>query len=575
MSSHRSKKICLPLLLALALASTLAASSSNANPIDGVVSHGQAVLSQRGNTLIIRNSNGAIINWKSFSINGGETTQFIQPSSTSAVLNRVTGGDVSRILGSLQSNGRVFLINPNGVVFGQGSSVNVGGLVASTLAMSNQNFLAGTLQFDATPNAKNLNNQGNITTPSGGQVYLIAPEITNSGIITTPQGGIFLAAGKSVQILDTASPNIQYEVQAAANQVLNLGKLLAESGSIGIYAGVIQNSGSADADTVVRNATGKISFIAAQDITLQPGSTISASGKTNNAMDGGTVKVIAQGTLNMQPQASVQVDGGGQGGNGGALELSGKSNILLAGTYSGKANNPQYHGGSLTLDPYDINIVNGGTDTTTNGVVNSSDSPASTLNIAPTALAGSWTTVNLNATHDINLQSTLTDSDFASGAVLDLTAGNNININASIGTVGSLFHHSMNALASNMININAPLYYNSAYFLFEATNDLNVNTPLLESPLNPTAATFQGGLYAAVTGTLTLESITHNVNITSGIGTSSAPFSHNITIAAKNDINITGGIDLSDAARDQGGNATTPPTKISYNAGHHVNIAPY
>jgi large exoprotein involved in heme utilization and adhesion len=101
------------------------------------------------------------------------------------------------ILGALQSNGRVFLINPSGILFGAGSQVDVGGLVASTLNLSNADFLAGRLRFTEVPGAGSVVNQGSITTPTGGQVYLIAPNVQNSGIITSPRGEIILAAGRS------------------------------------------------------------------------------------------------------------------------------------------------------------------------------------------------------------------------------------------------------------------------------------------------------------------------------------------------------------------------------------------
>ena len=102
-----------------------------ANPVNPTVVHGTANFASVGNILNITNSPNAIINWGSFSIGVNELTRFIQPSALSAVLNRVTGQDPSAILGALQSNGRVFLLNPNGIVFGAGSRINVAGLVAS------------------------------------------------------------------------------------------------------------------------------------------------------------------------------------------------------------------------------------------------------------------------------------------------------------------------------------------------------------------------------------------------------------------------------------------------------------
>src|SRR5687767_11552365 len=185
-------------LVSVAVAACFASELVLANPTAPSVVHGSAAFQQHGNLLKITNSPNAVINWGSFSIGAGEITRFIQQSAASAVLNRVVGQDPSSILGALQSNGRVFLINPNGILFGANSQINVAGLVASSLAMSNSDFLSGNNRFAAEGFAGAVSNHGAITTPSGGQVYLIAPDVTNTGIINTPQGETMLAAGHSV-----------------------------------------------------------------------------------------------------------------------------------------------------------------------------------------------------------------------------------------------------------------------------------------------------------------------------------------------------------------------------------------
>jgi filamentous hemagglutinin family protein len=119
-------------LVTVAVASCFAGEVAYANPLGAVVVNGQVSFSTSGNLLQITNTPGAIINWRGFSISANEITRFIQQSASSSVMNRVTGVDPSVILGTLASNGRVFLINPNGITFGMGSVVDVGGLVAST-----------------------------------------------------------------------------------------------------------------------------------------------------------------------------------------------------------------------------------------------------------------------------------------------------------------------------------------------------------------------------------------------------------------------------------------------------------
>lgn len=135
--------------------------SARSNPTGPTVVHGSATIVPMGPTLQITNSPSTIINWRSFSIGAGETTRFIQESAASAVLNRVTTQNPSAILGALQSNGRVFLINPNGIVFGSGSQVDVAGLVASSLRLSDPDFLEGRLRFTQTPGAGAVVNVGN------------------------------------------------------------------------------------------------------------------------------------------------------------------------------------------------------------------------------------------------------------------------------------------------------------------------------------------------------------------------------------------------------------------------------
>ena len=132
-------------LQALAVASAFGsfAPAVHGNPIGAQVVGGQATFNAAGNTLTITNSPGAVINWQSFSIGASEITKFQQQSASSAVLNRVVGADPSSILGQLQSNGKVFLINPNGIVFGQGARIDVAGLVASTAHISTADFAAG------------------------------------------------------------------------------------------------------------------------------------------------------------------------------------------------------------------------------------------------------------------------------------------------------------------------------------------------------------------------------------------------------------------------------------------------
>src|SRR3954467_13271391 len=188
--------------LAMAVASCYLG-SAHANPTGESVASGNASFARSGSSLTVTNTPGAIINWQQFSIQKDEVTRFIQQNASSAVLNRVTTQNPSVILGTLSSNGRVFLINPNGIAFGQGSVINVAGLAASTLNISDANFSAGRLKFEGTGQEAGVRNSGTIQTPNGGHVYLIAPKVRNgtSGVISTPKGEVVIAAGTAVELV--------------------------------------------------------------------------------------------------------------------------------------------------------------------------------------------------------------------------------------------------------------------------------------------------------------------------------------------------------------------------------------
>ena len=250
---------------------------------------GQATITQQGKQLTIVNSPSAVIHWKGFSIGSDEVTRFTQQSPASAVLNRVVGQDPSKILGTLTSNGRVFLINPNGILFGAAARVDVAGLVASSLQLSDKDFIAGRLRFTDTPGAKGVENQGVIQTAAGGEVLLIAPDVKNSGVITSPKGEVILAAGKSVEIVDPKSPHLRVEITAPENEAVNLGTIVADGGRVSIYATSIRNAGRIQANTVERTQAGEIVLRAKKDVTLEKTSVITASGEA-----GGKVTIQAE-----------------------------------------------------------------------------------------------------------------------------------------------------------------------------------------------------------------------------------------------------------------------------------------
>jgi filamentous hemagglutinin family protein len=179
-----------------------------ANPTGGAVVAGSATIGAAGSTLTInQSSHNAIINWRQFSIASGELTKFLVPNSSSATLNRVLGGNPSAIYGNLQSNGIVYLVNPNGIVVGPSGQIDTASFLASTLDVSNGQFLkGGSLQF-AGDSGASVDNEGTIEA-STGNVYLIANQVHNGGTLSAAHGSAGLAAGSDVLFQQAGSQHL-------------------------------------------------------------------------------------------------------------------------------------------------------------------------------------------------------------------------------------------------------------------------------------------------------------------------------------------------------------------------------
>jgi filamentous hemagglutinin family protein len=184
-------------VLASAAAGLAMAGLALAGPNGGTVVGGGATIQGQGSAAVTINqsSQNAIINWSTFNIGKGETTTFNQPNSTSIALNRVIGGQGPSYLdGTLTANGRVFVVNGDGIVFGPHSSINTAGFLATTNDIRNDDFMAGKYKFSipGLPNAS-IVNLGSITAASGGFATLVAPGVRNAGTITATLGTVSLA----------------------------------------------------------------------------------------------------------------------------------------------------------------------------------------------------------------------------------------------------------------------------------------------------------------------------------------------------------------------------------------------
>ena len=236
-----------------------------ANPTGPAVVGGAATVSGLGTShvTITQASQQAIINWQQFNIAPNEVTQFIQPNVQAIALNRIFDQNPSQIFGSLQANGTVILLNPNGIMFGPNAQVNVGGLIASSLNLTNANFLAGHYLFQGTGLEGWVKNAGTIQGQYGG-VYLLAPNVENSGVITSPGGNIVLAAGAKAFLSNRPDGRgFLAELSNPLGQAVNLKDLIADGGNITLAGRVVNQEGLVQANSV-RERNGKIEIYASE-----------------------------------------------------------------------------------------------------------------------------------------------------------------------------------------------------------------------------------------------------------------------------------------------------------------------
>ena len=169
--------------------------AANALPTGGTVVQGAASLAQSANQLnITQSTQRAAINWQSFDIGASAKVNVVQPNAQAVLLNRVVGQSPSQIFGQLQANGHVILVNPNGVLFGKDGSVNAGSFTASTLGITDANFMAGNMVYERNGSTAGVVNQGTIEVSPGGYVALLGASVSNEGKIIAPKGGVALGA---------------------------------------------------------------------------------------------------------------------------------------------------------------------------------------------------------------------------------------------------------------------------------------------------------------------------------------------------------------------------------------------
>lgn len=438
----------LKVMIALIMLTPLAGNAASL-PQGGSISVGQGTITTNGsNQMVIKQTTDKLgINWQSFNVGADGHVVFDQPGAHSVALNRVIGSDGSSILGKIDANGQVFLINPNGVIFGKDAKVNVGGLVASTLNMTDADFEAGNYKLKAGATSGEVTNLGSLQATDGGYIALVGKSVKNNGVIRAKLGTAALASGGSVTLDFSGDSliNIQVTDSALKAQVENKGLIKADGGSVLMTA----RASNALLDTVVNNE----GIIEAQTIENRSGKIFLDGG-----FDGGTVNVA--GTLD----ASAPV-----AGNGGFIETSGK-NVAIADSVKVNTLSNAGKTGEWLVDPADFNI-NAGTGAKTTNSIGASTlaSSLATTNVtlstvgvttpgqlgdvnvnADVAWSGN-TKLTLNAHHDVNINAKISVNGATGGLVLNPTGRVNTSATGSVKLNGASSTYTENGVSYQVL----------------------------------------------------------------------------------------------------------------------------
>ncbi|NBD19343.1 filamentous hemagglutinin N-terminal domain-containing protein [Aquabacterium fontiphilum] len=427
--------------VALGVLGLLASVEAGANglPSGGQIVQGSGSIGVVGNTMTVTQDTARMVaNWQGFNIGAGQTVRFVQPSASAVALNRVLGGDVSVIQGALRANGQVFLLNPNGVLFSPTAQVDTAGLLASTLAMSDTDFMAARhrLQGDSTAAVVN---EGQIQVRQQGGLALVAATVRNVGTLQADGGFVGLASGQDVTVDFGGAVKLQVHQGAIDSLIENGGAVRADGGRIFFTAkaadelsrSVINQTGVVRARTLASGAQGEILLIGDM-----------VHGELN-----------AGGTLD----ASAPV-----GGAGGFIETSAAHVTTLDGlTVTAQAASGM--GGKWLIDPFDY-VINATAAANIVAALNTGTSVTVTTQTSQAAYGG-----GASGSGDITVASAI-NKTAGGNATLELLADRNIIVNSAIsstsGTLGITLSAANNT-ASNLggVAVNANLTSNGGRIL--------------------------------------------------------------------------------------------------------------
>ncbi|MED5144025.1 two-partner secretion system exoprotein TpsA4 [Pseudomonas aeruginosa] len=317
--------------------------------------------------VIDQQSHKLITNWNEFSVRADERVSFHQPGQDAVALNRVIGRNGSDIQGRIDANGKVFLVNPNGVVFGKSAQVNVGGLVASTLDLADRDFLAGNYQFSGDSGAT-VSNAGSLKASEGGSIALLGARVSNDGVIQAQLGAVALGAGQGINLNFDGDGLLNLQVDKGSVDALahNGGLIRADGGQVlmsarsadSLLKTVVNNQGTLEARTL-RSAEGRIVLDGGEQ------GTVRVAGKQDaSAIGGGNGGLVLNQGANVEIQRTAQVDThADQGATGTWRILSHEVSVAAvgqanaAGDGSGQVHVAQGPAGANASDSNGVTIV--------------------------------------------------------------------------------------------------------------------------------------------------------------------------------------------------------------------------
>lgn len=424
-----------------------------AMPQGEVIRSGKGEITRQDKDMTVnQDSKRLAIDWSGFDIANDERVTFRQPDKDSVALNRVVGDAASVIDGTLSGNGHVYVINPNGVLFGKNASVDVGSLVASTARISDSdmtNFANADGIMMAIPedSSAKVINAGTIRA-EGGLVVLHAAEVENSGTITNPEGTTALAAARNLSLSADTAGKINFTVDGALAKAkaLNSGVLKADGGYLvmtarsagDVMSTVVNNTGTMEAKTLRQNEKGEILLDGGDNGIVELNGTLDVSGM-EAGQSAGSIKAIGAET-HVEDGATLHAIGAVDGGlietSGDYLEIGDNVDIDAAGK-TGKA-------GEWLLDPTNVVINDTGSskvqsennqytnDTTyikTSSIVNVLKSN----NVKIQAIDRDYGNADITLDSALNVDQTTTGRN-----TLTLESQGDVNINAAINATSPL-----------------------------------------------------------------------------------------------------------------------------------------